>query len=582
MISIAHVVNPVARAGESLSTAQPITFRTMCMARDFAAGAADVSLFATQLAGTERVPLPPPFQPLPDLDRTVTDLRTFRVPRPLPLLRDILDRLHSAAAQSDYLIYTNVDIALQPHFYRLVAGLAAGGHDAFVVNRRTIPARWCDTADIPLMWAETGDTHPGWDCFVFRRDLYPRFRLGDACIGADWIGRMMIANMAALARHFEVFTDLHATFHIGDDREWRSGRYEDYAAHNRSEVRMVLESLERDSGPFDRATYPGRFLRQLDPETAPASPPKLFAGLILVGGPPRSGTTFMARSLGNHPQVAMAIDNHVHECLGLYDYSRRGGLVARLREGAPADPAALRRELRRHLVRDGALHVAPCGKRAGLESLPPPAATAARSLPDESLERRRLPLDRFRQEGLRLCLKSPEISFVLPQLAALFPQASFVLAVRPLPEIAESMFRLGARVKRFPVYHARWRGENTPPPGVPGEWAGLWRDADDPHRCLLYAAAYLASLAEGVERLGRGRCLVYDHAGLRRRPQETLGAIAHFLRIDPGGLLDAATDVRTEAQTIGDEWRDAWKRLESDTGLEGLPARLAPLMENPS
>jgi len=155
-----------------------------------------------------------------------------------------------------------VDIALQPHFYLTAAALISRGHDAFIINRRTIPGRYQRLEEIPLMLAEVGEAHPGWDCFLFDRRLYPRFRLGNACIGSDWIGRMMIANMASLAKRFQVFKQLQATFHIGNDKAWSAAAFRDYAEHNKKECRKTLEAFDRLYGPFDRRSLPGKFLNR--------------------------------------------------------------------------------------------------------------------------------------------------------------------------------------------------------------------------------------------------------------------------------------------------------------------------------
>jgi len=42
--------------------------------------------------------------------------------------------------------------------------------------------------DIPVMYAKVGETHPGWDCFIFKRDLYLRLMVGKAWVGTDWFG----------------------------------------------------------------------------------------------------------------------------------------------------------------------------------------------------------------------------------------------------------------------------------------------------------------------------------------------------------------------------------------------------------
>ncbi len=268
---IAHIVNPLAAGPESdLRTAQPITFETMRIARDFAAGRADVTLLAIQLEGEEAPPLPAAFTRLPPLTRTVADLHTFARPRPLPLIRDILDTLFTGTTDADHLVYSNVDISLQPHFYLTVQRLIEQGHDAFAINRRTIPGHYRDLADIPRMWAEIGEPHPGWDCFVFPRGLYPRFQLGRVCIGAGWFGRTLIANLSLLALNFRVFTDLHLTFHIGNERAWKCAESAEYTAHNREECRRILEQFDRRNGPLDRSRLPGRFLSLLTREEGKA------------------------------------------------------------------------------------------------------------------------------------------------------------------------------------------------------------------------------------------------------------------------------------------------------------------------
>ncbi len=258
---IAHIIHPVIVASTSdLVIAQPITFETMHQAREFAHDFVEVELVATQYHDEERLPLPSSFIRARDLTRSVGDVHTFQKKKKLAIIKDIFDVLYETST-ADYLIYTNVDIALQPYFYRTVAEFIKNGHDAFIINRRTIPGHYKELEDIPLMCAEIGESHPGWDCFIFHRSLYPSFKLGNACIGTDWIGRMMITNMAPLARKFKVFKDLQMTFHIGDERVWNSDIYSDYAEYNKAECGKTLLEFEKKYGPLDRKGFPGRFLK---------------------------------------------------------------------------------------------------------------------------------------------------------------------------------------------------------------------------------------------------------------------------------------------------------------------------------
>jgi hypothetical protein len=259
MTRLAHIVNPVrVDVSSDLHVAQPITFESMRRAREHAGGELQVDLFSAQYA-EDRSLVPAYFARTPDLEESVQDHGRFQKPRKLPLLRDILNRLYDAT-DADYLIYTNVDIGLLPHFYGAVTSLIEAGHDAFVVNRRTIPARYTGPSQLPLMYAEVGQPHRGWDCFVFRREVYPRYRLGTVCLGAPRVGLALLANLMAHAERFKEFKNLHLTFHLGNDRGWSDPARADYASHNTRQLLAALAELEVDVGPFDRSSPPGAFL----------------------------------------------------------------------------------------------------------------------------------------------------------------------------------------------------------------------------------------------------------------------------------------------------------------------------------
>lgn len=257
-MKLAHVVNLFdALEGSAAQLAQQVTVASMHAARR-AGSTADLTQFAiTSEADVGLVPAG--FVALPPLTRTVLDVGTFAAPRPLPLLRDILDALYRAS-DADFFIYTNADIGVQTGFYTAVVDLIQAGFDGFVINRRTIDGRYTRVDQLPEMMAEPGQPHPGWDCFIFRRAVYPRFTLGDVCVGAGRMGLALLANLAAYSAAFREFTDRHLTFHLGDDRAWRDPAFADYDAHNTREVMAALAAIEADAGPFARRSIPGRFL----------------------------------------------------------------------------------------------------------------------------------------------------------------------------------------------------------------------------------------------------------------------------------------------------------------------------------
>lgn len=246
-ITIAHIINPfIVKRDSDLFTAQPVTFETMKAARDAAGKGVKVQLFAAFYPEDETM-VPDHFSKTRPLDRSVLDAGTIKgdKQRKLPLIKDILDRLYEESS-ADYFIYSNVDIALMPDFYNEVKNIINSGYDGFVINRRTISNTYSEVEDIPRMMAEArsgGEIHPGFDCFVFKREHYKHFRFGTACVGANWAGRVMVSNIMAFAHQFKVFEDLHLTFHIGDDRPWLENQYDNYNQHNENQVLMILDTL---------------------------------------------------------------------------------------------------------------------------------------------------------------------------------------------------------------------------------------------------------------------------------------------------------------------------------------------------
>ncbi len=244
MLRIAHIINPTEAPEHSdLSVAQPVTFNTMLTAKDYAKGVCDVELFAACFPD-EDIVIPADFHKTSKLSRSVQDVDQFNSIRKLPLIADILDKLY-LSSNAEYFIYTNADIALQPHFYCTVSSLIQEGYDGFVINRRTISNSFNTLTQLPLMMAQTGELHPGHDCFIFRRDLYPEFILEKACIGAVYVGRILIWNLALFSSSFLEFKDLHATFHIGNDKIWKNKAFDEYKHFNHIEALKVLDQLTK-------------------------------------------------------------------------------------------------------------------------------------------------------------------------------------------------------------------------------------------------------------------------------------------------------------------------------------------------
>jgi hypothetical protein len=290
----------------------------------------------------------------------------------------------------------------------------------------------------------------------------------------------------------------------------------------------------------------------------------IFDHLILAGGPPRSGTTLLAQLLSVHPQLALAGDNRAYESWGLFRYANYSGLVEELRSGRLRDEEA-RRYLYRHISREGWVN----------RVVPSPfLADNQRAVPDppvNGVARFKLPVEDF-GPNLKLCLKSPEISFVLPQLATLFPSARFVLVYRPVIEIAESMYRKGIEWPN--AYHRRWNSERDAsgnlivPVNTPADLAPLWDQVTNFQRCVIRATAFLRAMLEGAEALSADRVYIYYHPRLRERPSQVLSDLAAFLGISPDGFGFSERLIRADRPNLPAEQIREFEEVSTLLGLD--------------
>ena len=278
-VHIAHLINPVSvSADHELSTAQPITFESMRVAATQAGNDTTVELLTAQYAEDADI-IPAYYRKTSNLEHSVLEYGDFSREKKLPVLRELLHRLYHES-DAEYLIYTNVDIALQPHFYRVVADRIREGLDAFIINRRRLPAKFQSAKQLPEMYALNGASHPGFDCFVFHRSLYPKFQLENVCIGIPFVEITFSQNLFCYAQHFRLFEDDHLTFHIG--MEIFKQRDPQYLQYNRQQYRRAIKKMWPD---LDNRKFPwgnrNVFYRMIRWGMHPAIPIKLAMQLEL-------------------------------------------------------------------------------------------------------------------------------------------------------------------------------------------------------------------------------------------------------------------------------------------------------------
>jgi len=261
-IHIAHLVNPVrSPQAPELAETQALTFESMRRAAAQAEHVARIDLLTAQYPEDHEI-IPAFFTRTPDLERCVADVHHFSVHRKLPLLADLLERLYRGSS-ARYLVYTNLDIILHPAFYETVASRLGAGLDALIINRRRVPAHYRSVEDLNEIHRLRGAPHPGFDCFVFDRALFPRFCLGQVCVGIPFVEMMLSQNLFCHARRCALFDRDVLTYHVG--MEIFKKRDPEYLAFNRAEfwrvIRGLLPQLDSRKFPWGHRNVLYRMLR---------------------------------------------------------------------------------------------------------------------------------------------------------------------------------------------------------------------------------------------------------------------------------------------------------------------------------
>ena len=244
MLRIAHVVNPVnAKRPSDLVVAQPFCYKSMTDARRFSKKHAEIDLCAVYYPEDECM-VADGFRKLRPLGNSISNLRSFMVNRKLPLFKDILDRVYNET-DADYIIQTNCDIILMPHFYEFVLRLIEKGSESIIINKRCVPAIYRDVKDLPEVLSEIGSAHNGYDCFVYPRAKYKDFVIGDICMGTPWSETTLAVSMAAYC-NLTVLRNAIVTKHIGDTRTWLASNLTDYRQHNAEQFAKVAFQIAKD------------------------------------------------------------------------------------------------------------------------------------------------------------------------------------------------------------------------------------------------------------------------------------------------------------------------------------------------
>lgn len=241
-ISLAHIINTIAPSDNAgMYKTQELTIRTMLAAQKNAPAGLEVRLLSAQFANA-RPHLPAEFHATTDLVTVASSYPGVSTSLKLPLIKEIFSRLNEDTS-STHFVFTNLDICLMPFFYGTVETYLKEGHDAIVINRRRIPAAFAEEKNLEVLYAEAGQTHTGYDCFVFSRELLQKFVLRDIFIGVPPAGNDIFYNLFAFAENPVLLTEKHLTFHVGMDlvKPWGTPGLH---AHNQKEFMKMLKELK--------------------------------------------------------------------------------------------------------------------------------------------------------------------------------------------------------------------------------------------------------------------------------------------------------------------------------------------------
>lgn len=253
-----HILNPHVGRTTHESELQALTFETIRIAARLAAPYVQVRCVCVTDA-SETGTVPADCVTAEPLTRTVLDIAAFHVPTSLPLVFDILDNgvaVPEAPAEiagcEDFIIFTNTDIHLQPHFYLGVRELIQAGYDVMDIHRREIPRYVPRLDSLPSMFGEIGIHHGGCDCIVFPRKMYSAFVRNNACVGRSYVMRALVFNLVKQARRMLIAGNTRLTFHLGNERAWSDPRLADYTDFNLAESGRALTAMAADKATATR------------------------------------------------------------------------------------------------------------------------------------------------------------------------------------------------------------------------------------------------------------------------------------------------------------------------------------------
>ena len=229
-IKIAHLINPFKCSEDNpsyLYYAQPITFKSMHNAQLEAQKIGiDVKLYAVNYPEDDEI-IPDYFIKLPHLEKsTLSEFPKISHNRKLPIIQEMFDSILQNS-DADYIIFTNSDIGVQKRFYKKINEFIHKDNlKSFIINRRDNIPKFKDEKrltekDLDIIYKESGQTHPGKDCFIMHRKILEKINMNLMFTGYPPWGNKLHKCMKKIDKKTHLYRDKYLTFHLGCDTSWK-------------------------------------------------------------------------------------------------------------------------------------------------------------------------------------------------------------------------------------------------------------------------------------------------------------------------------------------------------------------------
>jgi len=228
-IKIAHLINPFKCSKDNpsyLYYAQPITFKSMHNAQWEAQKVGiDVKLYAVNYTEDDEF-IPDYFIKLPHLKKsTMSEFPKIARNKKLPIIQEMFDSILQNS-DADYIIFTNSDIGVHKNFYKKVNEFIHKDNlKSFIINRRDNIPKFKDgkrltEKDLDIIYKESGQTHPGYDCFIIHRKILEKINMDLMFTGYPPWGYILHNCMKKINKKTHVYKNEYMTFHLGCDCAW--------------------------------------------------------------------------------------------------------------------------------------------------------------------------------------------------------------------------------------------------------------------------------------------------------------------------------------------------------------------------